>query len=276
MSRRKSLLIIVFLSLLGVSTLTPLEKTFKDEDCLSCHGKKNIFQLTPKGEVRTLYVNPEEWERDIHRKSQMTCITCHKSAHPYFHFREGYPDVDCARCHPEEAEEYQKNIHLTFSSPSPGKELPACHHCHTKHHVLRHDDPLSSVHEKNIGDTCGSCHQETMVKGILKGSSLGKLSGHRKGDISEKFQMKICINCHYEDAAHGAKRVYKEYCSSCHNPLQKPSIIIGPIHLDSRKWAPLNFVSSALILLIIIGIFAFFGYKSRMKIISEIKSWLKE
>jgi len=248
--------------------------SYPDQECLSCHGKPEIAQIMSDGQVRSLFVDPEKWSQDIHHKGQLLCVDCHTLANPYFHFREGFIDVDCARCHPEEAEEYQKNIHLTFAAPSPGKELPLCFHCHTKHHVLRHDDPSSSVHETNIGETCGSCHAEVMVKGVFTGSSLGKISGHRKGDISEKFDMRVCISCHYEDSAHGNKRVVKDFCSRCHDVRSMANVVMGPTHLALPTVSWLNYLNGALVLSFIIGLFMFIGYRSRKNIANRVKSWL--
>lgn len=269
---RKCVLILflsAFLFALSFSQTT----IYTDQDCLICHGKPESAQITVRGKVRSLYVDPAQWAEDIHHKGRLTCVDCHADANPYLHFREGYADVDCARCHPEESEEYLKNIHLTFAAPSANKELPLCYHCHTKHYVLHHDDDQSSVHEKNIGQTCGACHPEVMVEGILKGGSLGKISGHRKGDLSEKFEMKVCINCHYDDSAHGAKRVYKDFCSRCHNVRTKPGILIGPTHLDSKRAAWLNYTGSGLVVIVIIGACVFFGYKSRKGIRNRLKRW---
>jgi hypothetical protein len=165
------------------------------------------------------------------------------------------------------------NIHYEYEPISAGKELPLCYQCHTKHFVLRHDDPSSSVHENNIAETCCSCHPEVMVDGILEGSSLGKISGHRKGDLSEKFDMKVCINCHYQDAAHGAKRVYKDFCARCHNVRSKAGSLIGPTHLNSKRWVWLNYAGNGLAIFILVGLVVLVGYKSRKGIVREIKNW---
>jgi len=248
--------------------------SYTDQECLFCHGKPNISQITSSGKVRSLFVNPDEWSQDIHHKSKMVCVDCHINSNPYLHFREGFIDVDCARCHPEEEEEYQKNIHLTFTTITPGKELPLCYHCHTKHHILLHDDPSSSIHEENVGKTCIECHPEVMVKGILKGTSLGKISGHRKGDLSESFDMMVCINCHYNDSAHGAKRIYKDFCSRCHDVRSKGDLVMGPTHLDSKRWIGLNYMGGGFVILLFIGTFFFIGYKSRKVTMNRIKIWL--
>ncbi len=247
---------------------------FPDQDCLSCHGKPEISQIMSDGTVRPLFVDPEEWSRDIHQQGKVACVDCHRNANPYLHFREGFIDVDCARCHPEEDEEYQKNIHQTFSAPiTHGKELPLCFDCHTKHHVLPHDEPSSSVHETNLAETCGTCHPEIMIEGLLEGTSLGKISGHRKGDFSEQFDMRVCINCHYEDSAHGMKREYKDFCMRCHDVQSKANPVIGPTHLDSAKWADLNLIGNGLFVLIVLLIGSFVIFQSREGISDKIRNW---
>ena len=247
--------------------------TFSDQDCLACHGKPEISQIMHDGNLRSLYVDPEKWSQDIHNLGKLSCVDCHTNAKPFLHFREGFIDVDCARCHPIEAEEYQKNIHLTFTTITPGKELPLCYHCHTKHNILRHDNPLSSIHEFHIGETCMACHPEMMVKGIMKGASLGKISGHRKGDISEKFDMNVCIDCHYQDSAHGAKRVYKDFCTRCHDIRTKGNLVMGPTHLDASRWAGLNVVGNGLLFLILLTAGTLLVFKSRKRIVSRLTSW---
>lgn len=266
-------LIHTIIILLLFSPAFPQTTTFSDQDCLECHGKPELSQITSDGKVRTLYVDPDLWARDIHHLGKLTCVDCHTNANPFLHFREGFIDVDCARCHPVEEEEYQKNIHLTFSTITPGKELPLCYHCHTKHSILRHDDPRSSVHESRIGETCGTCHPEVMVKGILAGTSLGKISGHRKGDIGEKFDMNVCISCHYKDSAHGAKRVYKDFCTRCHDVRSKGNLVVGPTHLDAARWGGLNFVGSGLFFLLVVLSGSFLLFRSRKGIGAKITGW---
>ena len=270
---RKYSITIIFSIFLLYSPISVQSSNYTDQDCLTCHGKPEISQITSDGAVRTLYVDPENWSRDIHHRGKLTCVDCHTNANPFLHFREGFIDVDCARCHPIEEEEYQKNVHLTFKTITPGKELPLCYHCHTKHSILRHDDPLSSVHESNVGKTCGTCHPEVMVRGILDGASLGKFSGHRKGDIAEKFDMNVCITCHYQDSAHGAKRVYKDFCTRCHDVRSKGNLVMGPTHLDATKWTTLNSIGNGLLFFLLIASSTFLVYRSRKGIFTRFVAW---
>lgn len=244
---------------------------YTDQECLICHGDNNLAQVLENGSTRSLYVDPEAWAQDVHSLGHLTCVDCHTLANPYVHFREGFVDVDCAKCHPEQTEEYIKNVHFESIPLSPERELPLCYHCHTKHHILRHDDPSASIHKNNIELTCGECHPEVMVKGLLKGSSIGKISGHRKGDISEKYDMAICIQCH--NPAHGSNTVYKDFCTRCHDPDRKENITIGPTHLNSAKWMGFNMAGGGLVLFLILGTFIYLGYRSRGELGRKIRDW---
>ncbi len=269
--RTTHLFILCFLGLaLGLHS-SPDTPKYTDQECLACHGDTNLAQVLIDGAIRSLYVDPEEWAQDVHKMGQLLCVDCHTYANPYVHFREGFVDVDCAKCHPEQSEEYLKNLHFEYTPLLPERELPLCYHCHTKHYILRHDNPSASIHENNIEVTCGECHPEVMVTGLLKGSSIGKISGHRKGDISEKFDMAICTQCH--NPAHGSNTVYKEFCTRCHDPMQPANIAVGPTHLNSAKWMGFNTVGGGLALFLIIGTFVYLGYKSRGAFERRIRDW---
>lgn len=261
--------------LLSPAVFSVRRPVFDDKDCLACHGKKNLTQAMPDGSVRSIYVNPGEWEEDVHKTAGKACVDCHTWADPVLHFRERNINVDCASCHPEEEEEYTKNIHLTFPAPvTPGKELPLCYHCHTKHHVLRLDNPDSSVHRDNIGAACSSCHAETMVDNILKGSNLWKISGHRKGDLKNPFDMNLCLSCHYEDSAHGNKSAHEDFCSRCHAVRASVNPVVGPTHVNSARWKLFMYLEKGLLLFLFLGAVLFAGIKSSGKIKRKMVSWL--
>ncbi len=270
---RGFILFILFVLSIHPSSLQSLDG-YLNKDCLKCHEKPEISQTLSNGHTRSIHVDPLGWSQDIHQKKGMTCVDCHVQATPSFHLREGFKKANCASCHPEEEEEFTKNIHFEYRNVTPEKTLPLCYDCHTKHFVLLRDNPESSIHETNIGKTCGTCHAEVNVKGIFKGSSLGKISGHRKGDLSEKFDMNVCISCHYEDSAHGPKRAYKEYCSRCHDVRKKVDGILGPIHLDSARWAKFNYVGSSLAIFSLLGLGVFYGVRTRKKYIEKISAWV--
>jgi hypothetical protein len=273
MSPKKiSIIFAAFLFLLNHHSVAD-PPVFSDQDCLECHGKPNLCQILSDGATRSLYVDPGEWSQDTHHISKLTCVDCHINSNPYLHFREGFIDVDCERCHLAEAEQYQRNVHFEYTPLSPGRELPLCYHCHTKHFVLRLDNPQSSVHENNIAETCGACHPEVMINNLISGSSLGKISGHRKGDISEPFDIEVCIHCH--NPAHSITGVAKDFCVRCHDVDAQANLIIGPTHLNSTKWMGLNYLGEGLAIFLIVGLAVFAGYKSRKGVLTKFRMWLK-
>ncbi|MFC2163859.1 hypothetical protein ACFLT2_02535 [Acidobacteriota bacterium] len=273
MSLKKSWTIFTAILFLFIHYAISEAPVFSDQDCLECHGKPNLSQILSNGTTRSLYVNPEEWSQDIHHLSQMTCLDCHVNANPYLHFREGYIDVNCESCHRAETEEFRRNVHFEYSPLSSERELPQCYHCHTRHFILKLDNPLSSVSEKNIEDTCGTCHAEVMVRSLLNGSSLGKISGHRKGDISERFDMKVCIHCH--NPAHSSTGVAKDFCARCHDVKKKANMLMGPTHLSSKKWMKLNYLGGGLAVFLLLGTVVLAGYRSRKGILTKCQIWLK-
>lgn len=268
-----SIFFIFILFFIQPSSLSPAEN-YTDAECLQCHDKPQISQTLSSGHTRSLYVNPSQWAQDLHHLKGMTCVDCHIQAIPSLHLREGFKKVNCASCHPEEEEEFTKNIHFEYREVTPGKTLPQCYDCHTKHFVLLHDNPASSVNEKNIDQTCTVCHAEIKIKGIFKGTSLGKISGHRKGDLSKTFDIAVCTSCHYEDSAHGSKRAYIEYCSRCHDVRQKVDGLIGPIHLNSAKWIGFNYIGSGLAIFSLLGLGIFLGIRTRKSFLQRILVWV--
>ncbi|MBA7623008.1 hypothetical protein ES703_30398 [subsurface metagenome] len=107
----------------------------------------------------------------------------------------------------------------------------------------------------------------------MGGTFLGKISGHRKGDLAERFDMKVCINCHYEDAAHGAKRAYKDFCTRCHDIRSKGNVLMGPTHLNSLKWKKPNTIGGSLVVFFLVGTCLIAGYVSRKRIVNNMKNW---
>lgn len=162
------------------------------------------------------------------------CLDCHSGhgtlsrldpASPTF--PNHVPDL-CGRCH-REGEKAATRQHSTqhdvvqnYTMSIHGKGLlksglvvtATCADCHTAHRPLPASDPESSVHRKNIPDTCGRCHygiEETFVRSIH--SPL----------VSERDEedLPVCSGCH---TAHTIRRTDQadfrleimETCGNCH------------------------------------------------------------
>jgi len=231
-----------------------------DQSCLVCHRDGRLKRLSANGGLHSLYVNQEEWERDVHRKKGIKCIDCHERMTPFSHPKEGSRKVVCGRCHPEAREENQLNIHNSFVGITD-KSLPECYNCHTKHSVKAKDDPGSTINPRNIGKICYSCHQEIVRQSIINLLPTHIILGHRKCDVNDEFDLSLCINCH-ANAGHGPLTTYPEYCSRCHNTHKKPGFFSTTHSLSSSKTQPLRFfmenLSLSLNLVLIVGALVIF------------------
>ena len=250
----KSTLILIVGSLLFTVHAAPaLADT--DQSCLECHRDAGLKRLLVTGELSSLYVNPEEWQTDVHHKKGIKCIDCHEGMTPFSHPKEGAFKVGCGRCHPGAREQNQLNIHNAFVGITD-KSLPECYDCHSKHRVKTKDDPESTINSENIGKTCYSCHQELRRKVYMSILPTQIILGHRKCDVNGNFDLSLCINCH-GDAGHGPLAGYPEYCNRCHNIRKKPGFFSRTHSLSSAKGQPLGFLlenmSLGLNLVLIVG-----------------------
>ena len=105
-------------------------------DCTSCHGEHNILAPAEAGSL----VNPT-------RVSTVTCGHCHadeRLAARYNMSQDKLPS-------------FQDSFH-GLASRGGSQTVANCASCHGIHNILASTDPRSTVHPKNLGQTCGRCH----------------------------------------------------------------------------------------------------------------------
>lgn len=170
-----------------------------DEDCIECHGEKS-FSVKKNGKRISLYINYKQYSHSVH--SENSCISCHSDIDDLPH-EEDLKKVNCANCHDEVVEKYNKSLH-GFAHRKGKFQAPYCTTCHSKHNILSHKNGNSPTYVMNIPALCGSCHKE--------GTPVSKLKA-----IKEKNILK-----NYYESIHGEglfKRGLKvtAVCTSCHN-----------------------------------------------------------
>jgi len=136
----------------------------------------------------------------------------------------------CANCHREgspaakRSAGSERNIVDNYTMSIHGKGLvesglvvtAMCTDCHTAHHVLPADNPISSVNHDNIDKTCARCHSgiyEKFVKSV-----------HSKEFSDTKEKLPNCYDCHQ---AHAVKRTDErdfqfeimDQCGGCHKEI---------------------------------------------------------
>ncbi len=128
--------------------------------------------------------------------------------------------VDCGECHEEEAEAYQKHGRMDVGTDP---DIPSCWSCHGTHDVLPSNDINSHVHQRNLSQTCMTCHTNVDLV--------------RQHDILAEGPIRL-----YQSSVHGRaskKGLYKHAnCNHCHSspdPEGRPSAhrILGPADPES-------------------------------------------
>ena len=163
-------------------------------NCWDCHGSHEIL---PASEV-----NPREKIR--------ICASCHQTHSSRI---EGVEDGELL------VRSYLDSVHSQETGePGAGAVGATCEDCHSHHAVLPINDPRSSVHRRNISETCGNCHPE--IHEEFEATVHADVS-HRN---DPSLQPALCTNCHTAHAITHANapeftRDLVGECGSCHEAL---------------------------------------------------------
>jgi hypothetical protein len=64
---------------------------------------------------------------------------------------------------------------------------------------------------------CSSCHaSESAPTSWFDRLVFFRVAGHKKEDISGQYDCSRCIDCHFDDGAHGQPGTLSERCAACH------------------------------------------------------------
>jgi len=163
-------------------------KTVSDETCADCHD-----------EVEDVRKN---LEKSIH--SELACSDCHQYVAQNLEAHEDYPEIskeaNCGICHAGIAKEHHESVHGFFLSEGV-EEAANCTDCHGSHEIISVKDESSPVNEKNVANTCGSCHDDPE---FIKKFDLSSLppektylhSIHGEMFVSGEKDAPNCTTCH--------------------------------------------------------------------------------
>jgi len=208
--------------------------SLSDAYCMKCHGNPNLIKTDKTGEIRSLYVDLDEYDEfrgTLHKKKRIACIKCHSNVDSARKpiCRDSGP-VDCSACHAEETRIFAQSIHgklLARSDP----DVPGCSDCHGKHNNMSKVNPDSSINPINIPVLCGSCHQKGKKAAVrIKGNeqnivAIYAKSIHGKGLVKSGLLVSAnCTSCHTghnilpaADAASAVNRDHgSDTCEVCH------------------------------------------------------------
>ncbi|MBE3072984.1 MAG: cytochrome c3 family protein [Acidobacteria bacterium] len=210
-----------FIALVAAVTLQPAAPSpaaqGRDlEQCLTCHGDRDLSVSLPSGETRSLFVDAHAFAGSVHG-GKLGCVDCHADMQELPHqtrsfrtrreFTIAYYE-QCKRCHFANYSKTLDSVH--YASLARGdRNAPVCVDCHGAHDVTRPGKPRA-----RISQTCARCHE-----GV---SRTYANSVHGRALFEEKnADVPTCTDCHRSHDITGP-RVSEwrlktpELCASCH------------------------------------------------------------
>ena len=193
-----------------------------NEDCMGCHGEKELTGKGPGGKTVSLFFDKGPFEKSVH--SSLQCVKCHEIKElPH---AEKVNVVSCRACHGDAYGHYRAGVH---GSGKTGKAT--CKACHGYHTVQAAKSLSTSL--------CAGCHGE-----VYKSYEEG-IHAHGTKGVKE---VATCRDCHgktHDMLGKGNPRspVYDRNlpgtCSRCHaNPevvkkYKIPEEKVYSLYLDS-------------------------------------------
>ncbi|MGB2869970.1 MAG: hypothetical protein WBD36_16090 [Bacteroidota bacterium] len=192
-----------------------------DKDCMRCHSNENLKSSV---DGRPLVVRTDDLAHSRHSKT--ACSQCHSGVNasrlrPCETIKQ---KVDCASCHAEMGQEFQKSTHGQLAAKND-PNAPTCKECHGTHTVMGKLDPKSATFPTNVPDLCARCHREGKKAAVRYEGTQHSIIERYTESIHGKGLMKsgltvtaMCTNCH---TAHSI--LPKNDLASSVNPKNVPS-----------------------------------------------------
>jgi formate dehydrogenase gamma subunit len=231
---------------------------------MSCHGNAHeVAAPAARGAnlCATCHADEvKEFASSVHGRARKQgdtaapgCADCHGATHQVVEASAADSPVNsknlpstCGHCHSDPklaqkylfaaarpVEAYEASVHAR--AIREGKKAAACNDCHGTHAILPPSDPRSPISKRNVGSTCGKCHQQEFTQ--------YKDSIHGRAVAAGVTAAPTCTDCHGEHSilAPGnpqspvyVTNVATATCSRCH----------GDTRLERRFSLPLDRVTS--------------------------------
>lgn len=198
----------------------PIKKAERiNTGCLKCHGAQGL-KTTLDGKTVSLYVDEKMYKTSTH--GTMPCTYCHtdRTYFPHVNGLKGrelvnYVNSQCARCHKDMANVYQRGVHSRFNAQK-GRANALCSDCHGVHNIYKKEDARSTVNHNKSVNTCAKCHEKIMKS--------YEESFHGKSVILGGKEAASCVSCHGSHTITGpkdaastvSKQNIPKTCGKCH------------------------------------------------------------
>ena len=209
---------------LAASPSSTLAEDEPNAECYQCHEDET---LKDDG-GRSLYVNKGTFEKSIHGRSGLSCVSCHLDLEKVKDFPHParLAKVDCGACHADAQKQFQESLHAVAKQDPQVKEVN-CQSCHGEHDILEKSDVNSRTNPLNVAQTCGNCHftkvkgekNQAFVKRYLE--SVHAMAVTRAGLANSA----TCQNCHgahevraiLDPKSRVSRRQVPYTCGGCHS-----------------------------------------------------------
>jgi hypothetical protein len=198
------------------------------QDCLACHGDKDLKRGSPKpGRRDSLFADEAVLKASAH--ARLECVACHRTATAPHDVP--LPPVQCTACHDKVRVELGGGVH---SKAGGQAGAPTCASCHGAHDVRRAAamtiETCASCHAKQVEVYRGSVHGRSRQRGDLEAATCRSCHGSAHGVLAKSdprsptYHLNLprtCAQCHADPEL--AKRhnipianVYQLYMDSIH------------------------------------------------------------
>ena len=151
------------------------ESSQSDEECLECHGDRDLEKEVEKGKFVSLFTDPAQLKRSPHKK--LACAECHVNISDGPH-DEPVSRVRCEACHKRARATVAKGVHAAGRLQKG--EAPSCAACHGTHEMF--------LAAKFADKGCEGCHREAVIQ--------YRRSAHASGRSRGEAEAPTCQSCH--------------------------------------------------------------------------------
>jgi predicted CXXCH cytochrome family protein len=177
--------------------------------CLACHRMETLAVPLPNGEMRQLYVSPDDFEQSVHGKR--SCVECHKDVTKIPHRKGVDRKVGCVQCHEslwqaaqeenrtedlarlgvvvKQIDSYMKSVHARPNKEDQSRTNATCYNCHDAHYISPINSVVGAQSRLKIPTICGQCHTQ------IEEEYLTSVHG-QEISVNGNANAAVCIDCH--------------------------------------------------------------------------------
>jgi predicted CXXCH cytochrome family protein len=207
--------VLLLIALQGLSTATAAAPDngaangAANATCLACHRMETFAVPLPNGEMRQLYVSPDDFEQSVH--GERSCVECHKDVTNIPHRKGVDRKVGCVQCHEslwqaaqeenrtedlarlgvvvQQIDSYMKSVHARPNKEDQSRTNATCYNCHDAHYISPINSVIGAQSRLKIPAICGQCHTEIEEK------YLTSVHG-QEVSVNGNANAAVCIDCH--------------------------------------------------------------------------------